>query len=118
LYAATEKVIRDNVCAIGVFSKHVTLGFRQGKDLKDPGERLEGAGKTWRHLRLKTLSDLDRAELRTFLRQARKLAGMKRRDRRHPGDVVTKVKKERGPQRAARQAPSLWPPASTHSGGR
>jgi hypothetical protein len=105
LYAATEKVIRDNICAIGVFPKHVTLGFRQGKDLKDLGGLLLGSGKTWRHLRLKNLSELDRPELRGFLRQARKLAGMKRRDPRHPGEVVTSVKKQRGHEGPRHQLP-------------
>ncbi|HVH27205.1 MAG TPA: DUF1801 domain-containing protein [Vicinamibacterales bacterium] len=89
MYGPTPRVIKDNVCAIGVFADHVTLGFHRGADLDDPGGVLQGSGKTWRHLVLKKLSELDRPELRALLRRARRQAGLKRR---RPGEVVTRVK--------------------------
>jgi hypothetical protein len=54
----------------------------------------KGTGKGMRHVRLHTLSDLDRVEIRAFLRQARKRAGLKRR--RHPtaAEMVTRVKQK------------------------
>src|SRR5688572_33478746 len=60
LYGATEKVIADGICNISVFARHVTLGFPRGKDLNDPAGVLRGTGKAMRHMRLQTLSDLDR----------------------------------------------------------
>jgi CBS-domain-containing membrane protein len=45
-----------------------------------------------RHIRLNRLSDLDRPEIRAYLRQARKRAGLKRRGLRTAAEVVTRVK--------------------------
>ena len=94
LYGATERVIKDGICNIGVFARHVTLGFPRGKDLDDPPGLLEGTGKAMRHVRLKKLSELDRPEIRAYLRQARKRAGLKRRCHRTADEVVTRVKQK------------------------
>ena len=80
------------------------LGFPRGTDLDDPAGVLQGTGKAMRHITLKKLSDLDRPEIRAFLRQARKHAGLKRRS---PADeVVTKVKQTSRTRRA------VWPQTS------
>ena len=92
VYAATERVIADGICNIGVYRRHVLLGFFHGADLKDPRGLLEGSGKGMRHLSLRALSELERAEIRTFLRLARRHAGLSRPRRRTPDDVVTRVK--------------------------
>jgi hypothetical protein len=99
LYGATERVIADGICSINVFVRHVTLAFPRGADLDDPAGILQGTGKGTRHVRLHTLSDLGRVEIRAFLRQARKRAGLKRR--RHPtaAEVVTRVKQKSQPKR-------------------
>jgi hypothetical protein len=96
LYGATAKVIEDGVCNIGVFRRHVNLHFPRGTELPDPAGVLRGTGKFMRHISLKNLSDLDRPEIREFLRLARTEAGIKQRG---PDDtVVTRVKpKRRGP---------------------
>jgi hypothetical protein len=103
LYGASEKVIKDNVCAINVLTRHVNLGFHHGADLKDDRRVLQGTGKTWRHIRLKSLSELDRPEIRACLRQARKRAGLKRPRTRTPADVVTRVKAKSTATRPAGQ---------------
>ena len=92
LYSATERVIADCICSIGVFSRHVTLAFHRGADLEDARGILQGKGKAMRHIRLNRLSELDRPELRAYLRQARKRAGLKRPRRRTAAGVVTRVK--------------------------
>jgi hypothetical protein len=103
LYGATERVIDDGICNINVFARHVNLGFPRGTDLDDPAEVLRGTGKSMRHISLKTLSDLDRPEIRGFLRKARRDAGLKAR-RQHPADeVVTRVKQN------ARARRPVWP---------
>ena len=103
LYAGTEKVIKDNICAISVLTKHVNLGFHRGSDLKDSRRVLRGTGKTWRHISLKNLLELDRPEIREYLREARKRAGLKRPRNRTPDDVVTRVKPKSPSKRPASQ---------------
>src|SRR5438034_5982993 len=91
-YGATERVIKDNICAINVFARHVNLGFHRGTDLKDTSGVLQGSGKTWRHIVLRKISELDRPEIRAYLRKARKGAGLRRPRQRTVDDVVTRVK--------------------------
>ena len=92
LYGPTDHVVEDCICMIGVYRKHVNLQFTQGVELEDPFGVLKGAGKRMRHLKVKSLSDLDRPEIRAFLRQARTQAGLTRPRQRRKGDVITKVK--------------------------
>src|SRR2546427_11883680 len=98
LYGATERVIAHGICNINVFARHVLLGFPRGTDLDDPAGVLQGTGKAMRHIRLNKLSELDRPELRAYLRQARKRAGLRRLRRPTAADVVTRVK-EKSPAR-------------------
>lgn len=91
VYSATPRVIKDGICLIAVFRKHVNLGFTHGADLKDPTGALEGTGKQMRHVSLKRVSELDRPDIRPLLRQARKRAGLKRAPA--GADVVTTVKR-------------------------
>jgi hypothetical protein len=95
LYGPTERAVDDHVCSISAFDKHVDLSFRQGAALADPLGVLEGTGKALRHLKLKTLADVQRPDIRGFLQQARRLdadAGW------GPpvtgGDVMTRVKEK------------------------
>ena len=104
LYGATERVIADGICNIHVFARHVLLGFPRGTDLDDPAGVLQGSGKGMRHITVKKLSDLDRPEIREYLRQAGKHAGLKRRRHRTADEVVTRVKQKPPTQRPA------WPP--------
>ena len=102
LYGATERVIADGICNIYVYGRHVTLGFPRGTDLDDPAGVLQGTGKAMRHITLKKQSDLDRAEIRPYLRQARRVAGLKRQRHEAATEVVTRVK-----PKSAR--PPAWP---------
>jgi len=103
LYAATERVIADGICSINVFTKHITLAFHRGADLADRRGLLQGTGRKMRHVRLTRLSDLDRPELRPYLREARKRAGGRRSRTRTPPEVVTRVKARSMPKRPAWQ---------------
>jgi hypothetical protein len=94
LYGATERVIADGICNIGVFRRHVTLGFPRGTDLSDPAGVLQGTGKTMRHITLEKRSDLERPEIRAFLRKARQHAGLKRARPGMAEEVVTRVKQK------------------------
>jgi hypothetical protein len=98
LYGPTEHVIKDGVCLISVFTRHVNLGFMRGADLEDTGRVLRGSGKAMRHISVRSLSELDRPDLRALLRQARKRGRFKPRPRDRPADdVVTRIKQARPP---------------------
>jgi hypothetical protein len=92
LYGPTSRVIEDCVCMIGVHRHHANLRFTHGLDLADPDGLLEGTGKRMRHIKVRALSELDRPEIREYLRQARKNAGMKRPRQRNADDVTTRIK--------------------------
>jgi hypothetical protein len=102
LYGASEQVISDGICSIGVFRRHVTLTFVEGVDLQDPDHLLLGAGKTMRHIRIVSSAELGRGELREFLVQARTLAGLPPRRGDARAEVMTRVK----PRSARRPAAS------------
>jgi hypothetical protein len=48
-YGSSDR-LRDGICHVAVFTKHVNLGFNQGVLLKDPDGVLQGAGKQIREL--------------------------------------------------------------------
>jgi hypothetical protein len=58
------------VCAIAPHTAHVNLMFSRGAVLPDPAGLLEGTGKRARHVKLKTLADLDNPAVRAFLETA------------------------------------------------
>lgn len=47
---------------------YVTLGFFDAGKIHDPEQRLEGTGKTMRHLKLKTAADIDPERLGQWFR--------------------------------------------------
>jgi hypothetical protein len=68
-YGFTERVL-EGCCFIAVYTKHVNLGFYRGSMLPDPHRLLQGAGKWMRHIQLKTVADVERPELRDYIRLA------------------------------------------------
>jgi hypothetical protein len=68
-YGASPKVT-EGFCYISVHRRHVNLGFPRGSLLEDPDCRLRGDGPWMRHIQVKAPADLDRPELRAFLRAA------------------------------------------------
>jgi hypothetical protein len=107
LYGPTARVIADGICLVGVFTKHVNLGFMRGAELEDANGVLQGSGKAMRHITLKKLSELDRPEIRAYLRQARKHAGLRRPRQRTAEDVITRVKGT-SPTRRPAWPQALW----------
>jgi len=68
----------DGSFAIFMVSKaHVSLGFARATDLPDPHGLLEGTGKNMRHVKLKSVADLQREGVRELIEQAAKLPGRK-----------------------------------------
>jgi Domain of unknown function (DU1801) len=93
LYGSSKKVLADCVCSIAIFRRHATLIFHRGVDLTDKHHLLQGSGKALRHIRVEHLEELDRPELRAYLRQARRRSPLRARRRANPEDVETTVKK-------------------------
>ena len=72
-YGPTDRM-RDGICHIAVYSKHVNLGFNFGATLADPEGVLEGSGSQIRHITINSQDDLARPELRSYLRRACEVA--------------------------------------------
>jgi hypothetical protein len=86
-YGPTDR-LSDGVFHIAVYGKGVNLGFNNGATLPDPDGILEGAGKRIRHIKIRTPSDLERPEVRSYVRRALKIA---LDDARKLGEIAPKV---------------------------
>jgi len=93
LYGVTDRVLADAVCSIAPYRRHVNLMFYRGAELPDARRILEGDGKRMRHIRLTRLADLDRPEIRAYVRRARKHAITKAAPGRVLKESVTRVKR-------------------------
>jgi predicted DNA-binding protein (MmcQ/YjbR family) len=60
----------NTVCWVSLHKKHVSLGFSEGAGVSDPAGLLEGSGKHSRQVKLKSVDDLQRPELRELLNLA------------------------------------------------
>jgi len=69
LYSASTRV-SESFCHISVHRQHVNLAFMRGSLLADPNGLLEGDGAWMRHIHVRGAADLERPELRTFVRAA------------------------------------------------
>ena len=58
------------LCFYMVAKEHVIFGFMRGAMLRDPGKLLEGTGKYLRHVKLRSPTDVRRAEVRALLKEA------------------------------------------------
>jgi len=70
----TSDRLRDGIFHIAVYSQHINLGFNDGATLDDPKGILLGAGNQIRHIKIKTPEDINRPEIRAYIRRARKKA--------------------------------------------
>jgi len=60
----------QQVVYIAGFTSHANLGFWFGSTTQDPHNLLEGTGKRLRHVKLRTLQDVDRPALRELLQSS------------------------------------------------
>jgi|SRR5579872_1772877 len=54
-------------CYITTHAGHINLGFPHGAALPDPNRVLEGEGKTNRHIKFRSMSDLERPWVRRYI---------------------------------------------------
>ncbi len=65
----------DPFCFYMVGKNHVTFGFHYGTSLEDPQGLLEGTGKNIRHLKLRSLEDLEQKGVKQLVQTAARLKG-------------------------------------------
>ena len=86
-YGFTERVL-EGCCFIAIYTKHVNLAFYRGSMLPDPHRLLQGTGKWMRHIQVRTVADVERPELREYVR----LAMAEADDDRTPGEKRPRMK--------------------------
>jgi len=69
-YGTGPKKMTEHFCYIGSHAHHVNIGFNYGSELADPGRLLEGTGKKFRHVKIRSLDDAGRPALRELVRAA------------------------------------------------
>jgi hypothetical protein len=69
-YGVGPKNSTEHFCYIGLYGEHINLGFNYGMDLPDPDKLLEGAGKKFRHVKIRNIEDVKRSTLRKLLQDA------------------------------------------------
>ena len=93
----TSDRLRDGIFHVAVYSKYVNLGFNDGANLDDPKRILQGNGNRIRHITIRTTDDVNRPEIRSYIRRARRQALAEARKlgepaARKPKGVVSTVK--------------------------
>lgn len=71
-YGVGPKKMSEHFCYIGLHKGHVNLGFFYGADLKDPEGLLMGTGKALRHIKVRSVQEVDSKPLHALIRQASK----------------------------------------------
>src|SRR5712664_282593 len=66
---------KDPFCFFMVGKNHVTFGFHSGTSLDDPQGLLEGTGKNIRHVKLRTLDDVEQSGLKNLVQAAARPEG-------------------------------------------
>ena len=69
-YGIGPKKMSEHYAYIAPQSDYVNLGFYHGVALMDPAGLLEGAGKRLRHIKIKSVADVAKKEIRTLLKAA------------------------------------------------
>lgn len=69
-YGVGPRKMSELFCYIAPASRHVNLGFFYGADLADPTRILTGAGKALRHVKVRSVDDVQSPELRRLVERA------------------------------------------------
>lgn len=69
-YGPTDR-LKDGICHIAVYTKHVNIGFNKGALLPDPQKLLHGTGKWIRHITVRSKEELRNPAIREYLRRAK-----------------------------------------------
>lgn len=64
------KKMSEGYCYIMPLKSRVNLGFYHGVNLQDPASLLEGTGKKLRHVKINSLADANRVEVRQLIAES------------------------------------------------
>ncbi len=70
IFQKDPKEPSSGVCGHFIYKAHVGMEFSQGYRLKDSERLLEGSGKYRRHIKLRTIEEIESKQVRQFLEQA------------------------------------------------
>lgn len=63
-------------CYLTTHAGHINLGFPRGAALPDPNRVLQGEGKAMRHIKFRSVSDLERPFVRRYIQAAIEQVGV------------------------------------------
>lgn len=69
-YGLGSKKMSEGYCHIIPHKSWVNLGFHQGAHLNDSKHLLEGTGKNMRHIKFRSISEIDQPEIRSLIEVA------------------------------------------------
>jgi hypothetical protein len=69
-YEKQPGLYKTGFCGIFCYKSHISLEFTKGAHLDDPANVLEKTGKLRRHIKLRSLQDLQTKAVETYIRQA------------------------------------------------
>ena len=69
-FGVGPKKMSEHFCYIGVFKKHINLGFYYGAELPDTEKLLEGTGKLLRHIKVTSPEQLENPALHQLVVEA------------------------------------------------
>ncbi len=69
-YGIGPKKMTEHYAYIGLQNSYVNLGFYHGASLRDPTGLLEGTGKSLRHVKIRSASDVKNAAVAVLIREA------------------------------------------------
>ena len=69
-FGVGPKKMSEGYCYIMPHARWVNLGFYKGADLDDPERVLEGTGAKLRHIKVRSVDDVDTPQVEALVRQA------------------------------------------------
>ena len=69
-YGVGPKKMSEHFCYLAPFKQHLNFGFMYGAHLPDPENLLEGSGADLRHVKIRSLADLEQPALRQLVEEA------------------------------------------------
>lgn len=73
MYGGIIFSLKEDFGGVFVYKNHVSFEFSYGYKLNDPGQLLEGGGKYRRHVKIKSLADIETKKVDFFVMQIKAL---------------------------------------------
>lgn len=70
MYGGIMFSLGEDFGGIFVYKQHISFEFSEGYQMRDPEKRLEGKGKFRRHLKIRSLTDIEIKKVPFFVAQA------------------------------------------------